>query len=191
MEIEPTVVEPTEPEDEDIDIDLDDEPEDNDKTDWKAEATKAKGIAKRLKTKLEKAKAESKVEKVEPVKKSEPTATGLDEMQLDYLDIKGITDQDDIDLIEKVMEKTGQTVRQTLKDDYVIAKLDANRAARAVKEATPGATKRSGGNTQDSIAAAIAKFEKTGELPKDFKTASDVVNAMQDKGSAALPPWKR
>lgn len=163
--------------------------EETDTTDWKAEAEKARGIAQRLKTKLEKANKpkEEKVEKQVPVK-TDAEPGGLDETQLDYLDLKGISDQDDIDLIEKVMAKTGQTLREILKDDYVQSKLETNKQARAVKDATPSSTKR-GGNQSTDLASAIAKFEASGTLPTDFALASAVVNAIADRGSASKPSW--
>ena len=113
-------------------------------TDWEAEAKKARGIAQRLRTKLTKATETKKVEpKVEPVKK-EPNTGELDETALDFLDLKGITEDDDIALIENIIAKTGQTVRQALKDEYVVSKLESLKQAREVKAATPSGTKRSG-----------------------------------------------
>lgn len=125
--------------------------------------------------------------KPEP-KKSESTS-GLDETQLDYLDLKGISDSDEIDIIQKVVAKTGQTVRQALKDDYVIAKLESLRADKSVKNATPSSTKR-GGNQSNDVATALAKFEQTGELPNDYALKTQVVNALVDKGNSNKPAWQ-
>ena len=112
-------------------------------TDWEAEAKKARGIAQRLRTKVIKL-SEKKVE-VEPTvvpAKNEQKTGGLDETQLDYLDLKGFTDDADVKIVENIVKKTGQTVRQALKDDYVISKLTANKAKRDVREATPSGTRR-------------------------------------------------
>lgn len=114
---------------------------------------------------------------------------GLDDTVLDYLDLKGVSHEDDIALIEKVMAKTGQTAREALKDDYVVSKLEANKKAREVKDATPSSTKRASAG-QASLEAAIAKFEKTGELPADFPTRSAVVNAVMERENANKPNWK-
>lgn len=114
----------------------------------------------------------------------------LDEMQLDYLELKGITEQEDIDFIQKVMKRTGETLRQTLKDEIVSAKLKANTEKRSVQNATPSNTKRSGGSAP-SIEAALAKYEATGELPNDFEMQSAVINAKIAKSSGTLPPWRR
>lgn len=160
-------------------------------TDWEAEAKKARGIAQRLRTKLTKA-TEKKVvvEQPNPVKEDAPKTGELDETVLDFLDLKGITDSDEIDVIQKVMQKTGQTVRQALKDDYVVSKLDSLRKEKQVKDATPSATKR-GGNQSNDISAALAKFEQTGELPTDFETRTAVINAKVSKDSPNKPSWRR
>lgn len=174
-----------------IDDVLDDEPleevEETDDTDWKAEAQKLreKAIASRERTKALKAQVkELTPAKVEPKVKTDE----LDEAQLDYLDLKGITDQAEIDIIQKIVAKTGMTVRQALQDDYVTSKLDALRAEKEVKGAIPSSTKRGGGQV-DTLTVAIAKFEKDGSLPDDFKLRSDVVNAIADKNNGNKPSW--
>ena len=122
---------------------------------------------------------------------SHESSTGeLAESQLEYLELKGISDEDEISVISKFVAKTGQTVRQALKDDYVQTKLNAIKADKSVKNATPGATKR-GGNPTTNVAAAIARFEQTGELPDDFATRTEVINAVTAKGGSSKPPWHR
>src|SRR3990167_315755 len=154
-----------------VDLDLPETKEgEEDTTDWKAEATKLreKAIAQRERTKSLKeqlktitAEKEKKVE-ITPVK---PTGE-LDDTQLDYLDLKGYTEDEDIAVIKSIMQKTGQTVRQALKDDYVIAKLKDLKVARDVKNATPTATKRSGQQASDNEDYWFQKYEASGELPK-------------------------
>ena len=156
-------------------------------TDWEAEAKKARGIAQRLRTKL--TKAEEKKKEVAPAVKT-PTTDGLDETQLDFLDVKGITDEEDIAIIERHVKRTGETVRQALKDDYVASKLAGNKSKRDVEKATPGATKRSGAQGND-LATAIAKYEQTGELPADYALRSQVVNKMEERASVHVPSWHR
>ena len=168
-----------------------------DTTDWKAEAQKLrdKAIAQRERTKTLKQKLADKekaIENLAGVKKEEPTKTGeLDETQLDYLDLKGITDQDEIDIIQNVMKRTGQTVRQALKDEYVSSKLDALRKEKEVKEATPSASRRSGSGGTDSLEVALAKFEATGKLPEDFTLRTKVVNALTDRDASNKPAWHK
>jgi len=161
-------------------------------TDWEAEAKKARGIAQRLRTKLTKA-TEKKVEKVEPkvepVKK-EPNASELDETALDFLDLKGFTEDEDITLIENIVAKTGLTVRQALKDEYVVSKLKINKEAREAKAGTPEGVKR-GGAQGDSLDVAMAKYESTGEYPDDFELRSKVVNKLEEKSSTNVPSYRK
>lgn len=141
----------------------------------------------RAEAKIERMKLDAKVEKkVDRV--LEKKSGELDETQLDYLDLKGINDDEDIKIIARHVQRTGESVRQALKDDYVQAKLEANAKAKEVKGATPSATKR-GGNQVNDTASAIARFEQTGELPADFKLRSEVVNAIADRGQNKKPSW--
>lgn len=112
----------------------------------------------------------------------------LDETQLELLDLKGISEDEDLDVIRSVMQRTGQTLRQTLRDDYVKSKLESNKAQRDLKAATPSATKR-GGNQVTDLNAAVAKFEQTGVLPDDFALRTAVVNAIADKSNTNKPRW--
>ena len=129
-----------------------------------------------------------KAPKNEDKSNTQDTAGDLDETQLDYLDLKGIGESEDIKVIEDIVKKTGMTVRQALKDEYVQSKLNTNKQAREVRGATPSATKR-GGNQSNDIASAIAKFEQTGELPTDFTLRSAVVNATVSKSNSNKPSW--
>lgn len=175
-------------------LDLPEEVEEGeeDSTDWKAEAKKLqnKAISQREKTKGLKQKLADKDKAIEALAgtKAPVTAGDLDETQLDYLDLKGIGESEDIKVIEDIVKKTGMTVRQALKDEYVQSKLNTNKQAREVRGATPSATKR-GGNQSNDIASAIAKFEQTGELPTDFTLRSAVVNATVSKSNSNKPSW--
>jgi hypothetical protein len=170
-----------------------------DLTDWKAEAQKlrdkamvSKERAKSLRDKL--AEKDAAIAALAGTKKPEPSKTGeLDETQLDYLDVKGISEAEDIKVIEDIVKKTGMTVRQTLKDDYVLKKLEANKAARDVKDATPSATKRSGGSQSNDLETALAKYTAAGyspdALPTDFKLRLAVVNAVANATKTNKPSW--
>lgn len=162
--------------------------EGSDDTDYKALAAKNAGIAKRALTKLKKANEKPKEEPkvVKPESKTQPE--GLDETQLDYLDLKGITDDEDIKIIERHVQRTGETVRQALKDDYVIKKLESLKEQREVKDATPSSTKRTG-QTTGTLDQDIAKFERDGTLPDDYKRRTEVVNAVVDKKNGNKPNW--
>ncbi len=160
--------------------------EEKDTTDWKAKFEEADGRRKRAEKQLEKSKIEKKAEKI--VEKQKQTGE-LDETQLDYLDLKGISEDEDIKLIERHVQRTGETIRQALKDDYVQSKLKANKDKRDVSQATPSSNKRGGGNPADSVAVALAKFEQTGDLPDDFKLRSAVINAKAAKDNPNKPSW--
>lgn len=170
-----------------------------DTTDWKAEAQKLrdKAIAQRATTKSLKDQLKEAKAAVESVKAPKQTqdpskADGLDETALDYLDVKGISEDEDIKVIESIVKKTGMTVRQALKDDFVQAKLTANKAQRDVKAATPSSTKHAGAGQGNELQAAIAKYEQSGykDLPKDFALRSQVVNAIADKLNPNKPAWR-
>ena len=173
-----------------------------DTTDWKAEAQKLrdKAIAQRERTKTLKLKLADKEKAIEALatgsKKAEPSKTGeLDETQLDYLDLKGVSEAEDVKIIEDIVKKTGMTVRQALKDDYVQAKLTANKGQREVKDATPSGTKRSGNSGGTDIATAIAKYEQANydpaSLPDNFALRSAVINAITAKTDPNRPAWQR
>lgn len=182
-------------------LDLPEVPEgEEDTTDWKAEAQKLrdKAIAQRERTKSYKTKLAEKDAAIAALatgsKKVEPSKAGeLDETALDFLDVKGVTEADDIKVIEDIVKKTGMTVRQALKDEYVVGKLAANKASREVKDATPSSTRRAGGNQGTDLAASVAKYEQSGfdakTLPDDFDLRSKVINAVAAKQNTNKPGW--
>ena len=135
-------------------------------------------------------KREIKTFKKSETSKETPASGELAESQLEFLELKGVTNDKKIDIIEKFVAKTGLTVRQALKDDYIISKFASIDADEALKNATPSATKR-GGNQTTNVAAAIARFEQTGELPEDFETRTEVINSVSNKGGSSRPPWRR
>ena len=135
-------------------------------------------------------KAPKPEEAVETAQKLKATTGELSETQLDYLDLKGVTEAEDIDVIQKVMQRTGQTVRQALGDDYVISKLAVNKGKRDVQNATPSNTKRAGGHVGD-VASAVAKFKETGILPEDRQLADAVVDSIAKANNDRLPHWQR
>ena len=120
----------------------------------------------------------------------EATTGELSETQLDYLDVKGITDESDIKVIQEVMKRTGMTVRQALTDDYVRTRLETNKERRANEAATPNS--RRGGQAQnDRFEHFMAEYERTRKLPDDFDMRVRVVEAAEKKHSTKTPPWRR
>ena len=164
-----------------------------DTTDWKAEAQKLreKAIASRERTKMLKQQLADAKKVTESKVDSQPKAGELDETQMDYLDLKGISEDEDIKVIESVMKRTGDSLRSVLKDDYVISKLAANKTKREVQDATPSNTKRTGSGSSNNLEAAIAKFEASGKLPEDYDLATKVVNALSDRDNPNKPSWHK
>lgn len=142
------------PEGEEIETDFE-EPE-GEEVDWKAEAEKWRGIAKRNQTKLEK-KAETKTEIKEEPKKTD----NLDYGQLAYLTAKGIEDDGEIGLIQDFMKNTGKSLMEAVKNKYVQAEIKELREAKTVQEATPTASRRTAPSGKNTVDYWIAK----GELP--------------------------
>lgn len=134
------------------------------------------------------------METPEKTVKSETPKTGeLDDTQLDYLDLKGITEDEDIAVIKNIMKKTGQTVREALKDDYVIAKLKDLKVARDVKTATPSSTKRSGQQATDNEDYWFQKYEASGELPNGMPEgmAIKLINRKANQDDVRKPRFAR
>lgn len=170
-------------------------------TDWKSKAEELEqkrredGIRQRERSKALKQQLADAKKAVDDAKKSSQKAdapkTGeLDETQLDYLDLKGISDEDEIAVIQKVMKNTGLTLRQALKDDYVVSKLKDLKDAKDNKVATPTSTKRTGAQ-ETNLEVAIAKYEKDPKSLEslDFDTRKKVVNAMYQRKNSNKPAW--
>lgn len=147
-----------------------------------------RGITQRERTRALKAEIEKLKKAVQPVQAPSKTSD-LDETQLDYLDLKGISEPEDIAIIQKYIQRTGETVRQALKDDYVQSKLTANSKEREVKAATPSSTRRSGNNEVNDVALAVSKFEQSGILPDDFTLRTQVVNYITERANPNKPRW--
>lgn len=161
--------------------------EEQDTTDWKGKFEEAQGKLRRAETKLEKSKIEKKVEEVLVEKRSD-----LDETQLEYLDLKGVRDDDEIELVKGVMKKTGMTLRSALHDDYTQTKLAVMRKDKERLDATPGATRRAGGTAVNTVDYWVARHEQSGgkDLPKDFTLRAEVINRLVDRDSGNKPAWR-
>lgn len=127
----------------------------------------------------------------EKTEKRKETTSGLDETQLDYLDLKGITEKEDITIIESVINRTGQSLRDALKDDYVVSKLKANKDSRDIKDAMPGTGQRGAPTQNKDVAWWVAENERSGKLPDDFELRKKVVEAKERRFSNQTPPWKK
>jgi hypothetical protein len=161
--------------------------EEQDTTDWKAKYEEALGKLRRAETKLEKTKIEKKAEVI--VEKQSKTGE-LDEAVRDFFDLKGYSD-DEMEVFHKIMEKTGMSHREILKDEYAVAKVTAMRKAQEVKDATPSGTRRAGGQSSTDVDYWVAKVEQGGELPKDIELKRKVINRIAGKDTLHTPPWRR
>ena len=120
----------------------------------------------------------------------EATTGELSETQLDYLDLKGITDDEELKVIKSVMQRTGLTVRKALNDEYVQVKLKEIKDRKSAQAATPSSNR--GGQVQnDRIDWWLVENERTGKLPDDFDLRVKVVEAKERKYSTATPPWRK
>jgi len=144
-----------------------------DLTDWKSEALKYQGIAKRFKTKFEKTKTEIKPEiKPNPEK---PVKEGFDYAELAYLTAKGILD-DDISFVEDTVKDTGKSLKDLLGAKWFQEELKDKQQERASKEAIPTGSNRAGSSAKDEVDYWIAK----GEMPKNNpELARKVLRAME------------
>jgi hypothetical protein len=177
----------------DVEEEADEAPEPTDDIDQlktRLQRLEEKSITQRERTRLLKQELEKARKAAAPKEAPSKQADGLDETQLDYLDLKGVSETEDIKVIERHVKNTGETVRQALKDEYVISKLASNKAKRDVETATPSTTKRAGGQVGD-VASAVAKFKETGVLPSDRALADAVVDAVAKPSDDRLPPWQR
>lgn len=129
------------------------------------------------------------VEARKPKEESKPT--GLDKADIAYLAAKGYDHEEDIEYLEKYSLKWELPVRELLKDEDVQAKLKHNKIEREVKSATPSSTKRSAGGEINNLDYHVAKYERTGEYPADFKLKSAVINALVEREAPTTPPWRR
>src|SRR3990167_1393587 len=127
---------------------------------------------------------------VETTPKERKPSSELDDAALDYLELKGISEEEDVEVIQKVVKKTGQSLRQALKDDYVVSKLQANKSAREVLAATPGSSRRAGQASLNDVDYWVERNARTGELPPDFETRAKLVEAKIRRFGTNEPGWR-
>ena len=134
---------------------------------------------------------EPPVIRVETPPKEKGIPSELDDAALDYLELKGIMEDEDIAVIKSVVTKTGQSLRQALKDDYVVTKLAANKSTREAQIGTPGSTRRAGQASLNDVDYWVERNARTGELPPDFETRAKLVEAKIRKFGNNEPAWRQ
>ena len=159
-----------------------------DKTDWKALALKNQGIAKRLKTKLEKAKevkpkAKPKVKKakVEGKEKKE----GFDYAELAYLIAKGYSRKKEQAAAAEMMKETGKSLREVLSNKHFKNDIKDMRELKASNDAIPSGTKRTAKSTKDKVEYWVARGEMPPadqpQLRRDYVNAKTKATTSGDK----------
>jgi hypothetical protein len=128
--------------------------------------------AKKAESKLKELKSSKTEDKPEPKK---PNTDDFDYGQLAYMEMKGIKTDEEMEFVRKMMDKTGESLKSTVNDDYVVNRLKSIREEALVKNATPTNTKRTQTSGKDSVEYWLNK----GELPPNDKVQlrRDVVNA--------------
>jgi hypothetical protein len=164
-------------------------------TDWEAEAKKARRMAQRYHSQLIKAREVKKEpddldELPEERALIQPKKGELDDTSLLFLTVKGIENQEEIELVKKFAKDTGRSVKDIVSNKVFQSELAELRLDQMVKNATPTATKR-GGQPQDNLTVAIARYEQTGKLPDDFELKSQVVNYLVEKDGGNKPAWRK
>jgi len=157
----------------------------DDTTDYKAEAQKFQGIAKRYQTKLKKLSekpAEQSVEKA-TTEQPKPKSDELDYGQKAFLVANDIKAQDEIKLVQAVMKDTGKSLEQVLESKYFQAEIKEMREKKQTDDATPSKSNRSNNSAKNDVEYWIAK----GELPDDVELRRKVVNARIDRDSKKNP----
>jgi hypothetical protein len=136
-------------------------------------------------------KAPKAEEAVATAQKLETTAGELEAAQLDFFDLKGYTDADEVAIFQNIMKRTGMSHREVIKDEYALSKVEAIRKDKQVKNAMPSSTKRTGQTETNDVDFHLARYEASGELPKDFAMRAKVIEAKAQKSSDTVPPWRR
>lgn len=172
-----------------------------DTTDYKAlydeEVKRAKDLSGRLKraeTKIERDRINDAVEdKVEKVL-SKNNTDELTDAQSDFFALKGYEDDEEQEILHKVMKRSGMTHREVIKDEWALSKIDAYRADKKVKQATPSSTKRSGQSDINDVGHWLGKIDAgTARLSdiQDFATRVKVQQAREAREGDNAAPWRR
>jgi len=137
-------------------------------------------------------KAPKAEEAVAAIQKAEATTGELQEAQLDFFELKGYADEDEVAIFQNIMKRTGMSHREVIKDEYALSRINAIRQEKEVRNATPTSSKRNGQSETNSIDYWIAENERSGKLPDDFETRVAVIEAKEKRqGNDRVPPWKR
>lgn len=149
----------------------------DDTVDYKALVQKQQGMLKRFQTRLKKL---SENPPVKPeVKQEVEKKEILDRVDRAVLSVKGITEPEEIELVEKRKSETGRSLEELLSTNWFKQELQEFRDHNMTSSAIPSGSKRSGQAARDSVEYWIQK----GELPPkgQVQLRRDVVNARMQK----------
>lgn len=150
-----------------------------DTTDYKALALKFQGMAKRFQTRTKKMlenPPKTEIKKEEPVADKKEV---LDRIDRAVLTVRGITEPDEIELVEKRKKETGRGLEELLSATWFKQELAEHREKYITDLSLPKDSKRSSQVARDSVEYWIQK----GELPprSQVQLRRDVVNARMKK----------
>lgn len=194
IEQQDAIIEPTETDETEDAVETPVETEDPAELKARIKELEEKAIAQRERGKITKAeltKLKGEIAKLQQAGKPESKPTGeLNDAVLDFFELKGY-DEEQIQVFQNVMKRTGLNHREVLKDEYAIAKATAIQKKKELQDATPSGTKRPGGQVSNDVDYWVAKVEQGGELPKDFELRTKVIDKLTRNGDTSIPPWRR
>lgn len=140
-------------------------------------------------------KAPKPEEAVATKEKLEATTGELEAAQLDFFDLKGYSDDEEIAVFQNIMKRTGMSHREVIKDEYALSRIKSIRQEKEVKNAMPSSTKRGAAGSGDTAEAWVQKIEAgtahLGDI-KDFKTRAATLTIMEARhADEKVPPWQR
>lgn len=154
-------------------LELEKEPQEPE-IDLEARVKKLEGINNRLKTRLDKMKNATDTEPVKEATKEKEVGK-LGETELMYLETKGIEDEEQLEFIQRFMNRNGESARTAIKDPYVKSHLKLLKEKKDVAAATPTSPKHIGSSS--SRKDSVDYWLKKGGVPEDLALARKVVNA--------------
>lgn len=135
-----------------------------------------------LKRELKDAKKATKQEKTVSSKKTQNIEEEFGLLQKTFLRSAGITDGEEIELAQKIQERTGMGWDELVEDDYFQSRLEKHRDSKANLEATSGVKGGSGsGNAKESVEYWIKKgVPPSREEVPSRKTRAQIARAFLD-----------
>ena len=146
-----------------------DEGDDNTSVNWEARFTKLKERQRSAKTTYENriSELEARVKEAPREVKEVKTEFGL--LEEAYLEVKGISDNDEIELVKKWQKDTGKGIKDIVNHPFVKAELENLRTARANALATSGLRSDSKETSKDDMESWLAKGEAPEGTPKKLR----------------------